>query len=143
MARDPLKLLWRVRDAAVTTASNNLAAARAAEAHQASLLATHCATVAREQGTATGPLLLAFIEWLPHAKRRTEALHLAVQTEQARVTMLQRALVFRRTEAEAVAKAIARQADAALLVVARKEQAAMDEAAGQSRVLRGAHCSAM
>ncbi|MBC7799416.1 MAG: flagellar FliJ family protein [Gemmatimonadaceae bacterium] len=136
MARDPLKVLWRVRDKAVMAASRDLAAAREAEAHHVGLLGEHCATMRREQEAAIGPLVAAFIEWLPHARRQADGLHRAVQTEQARVAGLQRALVVRRTEAEAVSKAISRKEAAAGQVTTRKEQAAMDEAAGRSGALR-------
>lgn len=131
MPRDALKVLWRVRDAAVTAASRDLAAARAAEAHHAGQLDAHCEATRHEQSGATGSLITAFVEWLPHARRTADGLRLAVQTEQARVSRLQQALVLRRTEAEAVAKAMARRDEAAGLVMARQDQAAMDEAAGR------------
>ena len=131
MPRDPLAVLRRLRDAAVTEARRNLAAALASEMQQARQLDEHRRQIRHEQCEAAGEHVAAFGEWLPHARQRADQLQAALASEQVRVGQLQQILVGRRTEAEAVAKAMQRQQEAAGLVQARKEQAVMDEAAGR------------
>jgi flagellar biosynthesis chaperone FliJ len=131
MPRDPLAVLRRVRDAAVTEARRNLAAALASEMQQARQLDEHSRQIRHEQREAEGEHVAAFGEWLPYARQRADQLRAALASEQARVGQLQQILVSRRTMAEAVAKAMQGQQAAAGLVQARKEQAVMDEAAGR------------
>ena len=135
MARDPLAVLWRLRDAAVTEASRDLAVARACEMREAQRLDAHRLHMRQEQSEAAGEHVAAFAAWLPHARQNTERLSASLQAEEARVRRLQQILVGRRTDAEAVAKALQRQRAEAGLVQTRKEQAIMDEAAGRSRRL--------
>jgi flagellar export protein FliJ len=131
MARDPLAVLRRLREAAVTEARRNLAAALASEMQQARQLDEHRRQIRHEQSEATGEHVVAFGEWLPYARQRSDQMQAALASEQVRVGQLQQILVGRRTEAEAVAKAMQRQREAAGLIQARKEQAVMDEAAGR------------
>jgi flagellar export protein FliJ len=131
MPRDPLAVLRRVREAAVTEARRNLAVALASEMRQARQLDEHWKAMRKEQSEAAGEHVAAFGEWLPYARQRADQLQAALANEQARVGQLQQILVGRRTEAEAVAKAMQRQREAAELIQARKEQAVMDEAAGR------------
>jgi hypothetical protein len=132
MARDPLAVLWRLRDAAVTDASRDLAMARACEVQAVQRLDAHRLHVREEQSEAASEHVAAFAAWLPYARQTTERLSASLQTEEARVRRLQQILVGRRTDAEAVAKALQRQRAEAGVVQARKEQAIMDEAAGRS-----------
>jgi flagellar biosynthesis chaperone FliJ len=132
MARDPLTVLWRLRDAAVSEASRDLAAARACEAHEAQRLDAHRLHVRQEQSDAAGEHVAAFAAWLPYARQTTERLRASLEIEEARVRRLQQILVGRRTDAEAVVKALQRQGAETALVQARKDQATMDEAAGRS-----------
>jgi flagellar biosynthesis chaperone FliJ len=132
MKRDPLAVLWRLRDAAVTEASRDLAAARARETKEAQRLDDHRSHVRYEQSEAVGEHVAAFAVWLPHARQQADRLQASLQAETVRVRRLQQILVSRRTDAEAVAKAMQRQLAEAALTVSRKEQAIMDEAAGRS-----------
>ena len=138
MPRDPLAVLRRLRDAAVTEARRNLAAALASEMQQARQLDEHRRHIRHEQSEAAGEHVAAFGEWLPYARQRADHLQAALASEQARVRQLQQILVGRRTEAEAVAKAMQRQREAAALIQARKEQGVMDEAAGRRAGRQGA-----
>ena len=133
MARDPLAVLWRLRDAAVTEASRDLAAARAREAHAAQRLDEHVRLMARERSEAGAAHAAAFAAWLPHARQHAAGLRAGLLGETARVAQFQQILAARRTEAEAVAKALQRREAEAGLARARREQAAMDEAAGRRR----------
>jgi flagellar export protein FliJ len=138
MPRDPLAVLRRLREAAVTEARRNLAAALASEVRQARHLDEHKLHIRHEQSNAEGEHVAAFAEWLPYARQRADHLQAALASEQARVLHLQQILVGRRTEAEAVAKAMQRQGEAAALIQARKEQGMMDEAAGRRTGGQGA-----
>jgi flagellar export protein FliJ len=137
MARDPLAVLRRLREAAATEARRNLAAALASEMRQARQLDEHRLHIRHEQSVAGGEHVAAFAEWLPYAQQRADHLQAALANEQARVRHLQQILVGRRTEAEAVAKAMQRQREAAALIQARKEQGVMDEAAGRRASRQG------
>jgi flagellar biosynthesis chaperone FliJ len=132
MARDPLAILWRLRDAAVTEASRDLAAARTRELQQVQRLDEHMLSMRREKSEAIDEHVAAFATWLPYARQHTDRLEATLQTEAARVRRLQQILVGRRTDAEAVAKAMQRQRSEAGLITARKEQDLMDEAAGRA-----------
>ncbi len=133
MARDPLAVLWRLRDAAVTEASRELAVARAREADEARRADEYQRHVRHEQDDATGDHVAAFAAWLPHARQQADRLKANLQAEEAHVRRLQQILVSRRTDAEAVAKVRQRQQAIAALVQARKEQSTMDEVAGRKR----------
>ena len=133
MARDPLAVLWRLRDAAVTEASRDLAAARAREAYAAQRLDEHVRLMARERSEAGTAHATAFAAWLPHARQHADGLRAGLLGETARVAQLQQVLAARRTEAEAVAKAQQRQEAEARLAQARRDQAVMDEVAGRKR----------
>ncbi|MDR3535117.1 MAG: flagellar export protein FliJ [Acetobacteraceae bacterium] len=131
MSRDPLAVLRRLRDAAVTEACRDLATARAHEMQEAQRLDEHRSQIRRELSEAGAEHVAAFSAWLPYARQRTDHLQTSLQSEQARVLRLQQILVGRRTEAEAVAKAMERQQAEAALTQARREQSVMDEAAGR------------
>jgi flagellar export protein FliJ len=131
MARDPLAVLQRLRDAAVTEARRNLAAALASELQETRRLDQHRSQMQHEQSLAAGEHVAEYAQWLPYAHQRADQLQATLASEQARVRQLQQILTGRRTEAEAVAKAMQRQQLAAAVIRARKEQAAMDEAAGR------------
>ena len=133
MARDPLAVLWRLRDAAVTEASRELAAARAREAHEAQRLDEHGRCMAREQSEAGVAHAAAFAAWLPRARQQADRLRAGLLGEATRVARLQQVLAARRIEAEAVAKALQRQEAEAGLARARRDQAVMDEVAGRRR----------
>ncbi len=133
MARDPLAVLWRLRDAAVTEASRDLGAARVREAHAAQRLDEHVRLMARERAEAGAACAATFAAWLPHARQHADNLQAGLLSETARVAQLRQALAVRRTEAEAVAKVLQRQKAEAALARARRDQAVMDEAAGRRR----------
>lgn len=133
MARNPLVVLSRIRDAAVTNARRDLANARAGELLQISRLEMQRSLIAREQAAATTEFLPEFVAWLPLAQSQAAQQQVAVAREQARVEVCQRALVFRRVEAEAVLKALERCQARETLARNRKDQATMDEVAGRSR----------
>ena len=132
MKRDPLAVLERLRNAAVTEASRNLAAARARELQEAQRLDAYRQHMKQEQSEAVGEHVGAYTDWLPHARLQRDRLHASLQTEESRVRRLQQILVARKTDAEAVVKALQRQRTAADLIEARKEQGVMDEAAGRT-----------
>jgi hypothetical protein len=132
MARDPLKVLWRVRDAAVTEASRDLAAARTCEMRASRRLDEHRLEMRDEQLVADDGHVAAFAAWLPSARLHADRLTSVLLTEQAHVLRLQQVLVARRTEAEAVTKVMQRRLSEASVMLARKEQATMDEAAGRT-----------
>jgi hypothetical protein len=132
VARDPLAILWRLRDAAVTEASRELAAARLRERQEAQRLDAHRLLIRQEQSGASDEHVAAFAAWLPYARQQTDRFHATLQTEEARAKRLQQVLVSRRTDAEAVTKALQRQRDEVSLKNARKAQDAMDEAAGRA-----------
>ena len=137
MARDPLAVLSRVREAAVTEASRELAAALAAAAGARCRLEAHRQHVRQEQTDAVGEGVAAFAAWLPTARRRTEQMVSDLHLRDGVVLRLQHVLVLRKTDAEAVAKAMQRKRQEADLVRARKEQAVMDEVGGRRRTLTG------
>jgi flagellar export protein FliJ len=132
MKRDPLAVLWRLREAAVTEASRDLAAARAREMQQAEQLDSYRRHIAQEQSEAVGEHVSGFADWLPHARLQRERLQADQQTAESHVRRLQQILVVRRIDSEAVGKAMQRQRSAAALIEATKEQAVMDEAAGRT-----------
>jgi hypothetical protein len=132
MARDPLAILWRLRDAAVTEASRELATARAREVQEAQRLDRHRLSIRQEQFGASAEHVAAFAAWLPYARQQTDRFQATLRIEEARTQRLQQVLVGRRTDAEAVTKALQRQRDEISVKSARKEQEAMDEAAGRA-----------
>jgi flagellar biosynthesis chaperone FliJ len=133
MKRDPLAVLMRLRDAAVTEASRNLAAARARAMQEAQRLDEHRQDMQHEQSEADGEHVATFAAWLPRARLQRDRLQANLQIEESRVRHLQQVLVRRKTDAEAVVKAMQRQRAEADLIEARKEQGIMDEAAGRAR----------
>lgn len=132
MARDPLAVLWRLRDAAVTEASAALAAARASARQLHERLEAQNAQTRQEQSLTGCMDGAAFSAWLPQARKHAASIQKQLSSEEARVLRLLQALTERRTEAEAVAKALERQRAARGALAARHEQQAMDEAAGNS-----------
>lgn len=132
MKRDPLAVLWRVRDASVTEASRDLAAARIGERQASQTLEEHRRRIGQEQAEALGEHVAAFAAWLPSARQRTAQLEANLEAEELRVRHAQHILVGRRTDAEAVAKAMQRRSVEETLVKTRKEQGIMDEAAGRT-----------
>lgn len=132
MARDPLAILWRLRDAEVTAASRNLAAARTDHAREQRRLDEQHASMLHERTQAGHEHVAAFAAWLPHAHEAAARLQANAQREQGKVLQLQQVLTRRRTDAEAVVQAIQRQADKTKLARARHDQAVMDEVASRS-----------
>ena len=136
MRRDPLAILQRVRDAAVVEATRELAGGLQREQAGRQRLVEHNETVRREQAEAGTTDTVDFAAWLPraHAIARGNAGSLAAEEE--RVRRLRQALLVKRTEAVAVEKAMERRQAAVSLARSRREQAAMDEAAGRRRLGR-------
>ena len=134
MARDPLAVLSRVREANVTEASRELAAALAAAPRPRRRLEAHRQHVSQEQTGAVGEDVAAFAAWLPAARRRTDQMVSDLRLEDGLVLRLQHVLVLRRTEAEAVTKAMQRKRQDADLAAAKKEQAVMDEVGGRRQM---------
>lgn len=132
MERDRLAVLWRLRDAAVTEASRDLAAARAREEQARGQLADHQRLMQHEQSTTAGEDVATFVIWRSFAGQVRDRLQAELQAEEARVRRLQQVLLTRRTDAEAVAKAVERQRAEAGRIAAGKEQARMDEAASRA-----------
>ena len=133
MARDLLAVLSLVREASVVSASRDLAAARAAADAERLRLELHRQSMAQEQSGTTSSDVHYFAAWLPEARRKVEQILVGCRRQDDVVVQLQRVLAERKTEAEAVVKAMQRAKEAALLAAARKEQAVMDEAGGRRR----------
>ena len=129
MARNALKVLSRVRDMAVAQARRDLATSLADEASRSGRLDAHRALMAAEAEAATPETLAAFVRWLPVAQAQTPRLQAALAEAHASTEKSQAALVLRRTEAKAVAKALARQSEREAQVRQRQAQAALDEVA--------------
>ena len=132
MKRDPLAVLWRLRDAAVTETSRNLATARALERQETERLAAFRETIRTERLQATDGQVPAFAAWLPHARLEDDRLQAGLLTQEALVRRLQQVLVNRRTEAEAVSTARQQRLAQAKVLMAKKDQDLMDEAAGRT-----------
>lgn len=135
MPRDPLAVLWRIRDAAVAKASRELAEARSGERDQVARLEAQLAGVRREEAGVTTDLLPEFIAWLPHARRASARLQADVKAARAKVDSCQRALTVHQTNAETVARAMARRTEQERHAQVRKDQAAMDEIASRRLIL--------
>ena len=131
MARDALAVLSRARAAGVAEASRDLAAALALADAGRIGLETHRQHMVREQAGATSYDVHHFAAWLPEARRKSEQILVACRRQHEVVVRLQHALMVRKTEAEAVTKAIQRAKQVANLVIARKEQAVLDEVGGR------------
>lgn len=131
MKRDPLGVLWRLRDAALTEATRELAGGlqRERDARQRAL--NHERTMAREQAESSPTDASDFAQWLPRARNDAARLVSALEAAHDRVAGLQQTLVVRRTEVEAVASARDRCREVEQSKKRRAEQAVMDEAAGR------------
>jgi flagellar biosynthesis chaperone FliJ len=130
MKRDALAVLGRLRAAAVTEASRDLAAARGRAKLSSDGIEAQALHIRQEQSHALGDDVAAFAAWLPHARRDSARLQAALAIEDGQMRRLQQVLIARTTDAEAVVKAIERRNTEAALLLARKEQSVMDEAAG-------------
>lgn len=131
MKRDPLQVLWRLRDAALTEATRELAGGlhREREARERAL--GHGQKMAREQAESSPTDAADFAQWLPRARNEAARLDAALKAAHGRVAGLQQALIVRRTDVEAVVSARDRRR---MVEESRKrgaEQAVMDEAAGR------------
>lgn len=131
MARDPLAVLWRLRETAVAEAGRELAQAREGVRRAALQLEVQREHMRREQADTGYEYVAAFAAWLPQAQLQAQRRQAALLDAQAHAQRLQQVLASRRTESEAVAKALQRRRAAVALNLARREQAAMDEAAGR------------
>lgn len=132
MRRDPLKILARVREAAVMEATRELAGALSQERAERQALADQVARVQSELAAA-GPDEAGWLGgWLvaSQAARARQAVAITAAAEQ--VARSQQALLLRRTDAKVVDAARAQAQAAADTVRRRAEQAALDEA-GASR----------
>lgn len=127
MARDPLTVLSRIREAAVIETSRELAAALTAANAERYRLEAYRQHVLREQVDAIGEDIAVFAAWLPAVRKRTDQMLSDLRREDNLVLRLQGLLLFRRTEAEAVTKAIQRRKHETDLAKARLDQAIMDE----------------
>lgn len=127
MARDPLTVLSRIREAAVTETSRELAAALTAADAERCRLEAYRQHVLKEQVDAIGEDIAVFAAWLPTARKRTDQMLSDLRREDNLVLRLQGLLLFRRTEAEGVTKAIQRRKHETDLAKARLDQAVMDE----------------
>lgn len=133
MARDALAVLARVRNAAATEAKRKLAST-IAEAHAAgTAVDSHARDLAREQNDAVGDDVAAFAAWLPAARARGRGLADRLEASEGQVIEARQALMARKTEAEAVGKAIERRVAEKAATAARKDQEAMDQVAGRRR----------
>lgn len=133
MARDALAVLARVRDAAATEAKRKLASAIADAHASGTAVDSHARDLAREQKDAVGDDVAAFAAWLPAARARERGLADRLEASEGQVTEARQALTARKTEAEAVGKAIERRDAEKATAAARKDQEAMDEVAGRRR----------
>jgi flagellar biosynthesis chaperone FliJ len=136
MRRDPLAILQRVRDAAVVEATRELAGGLQREQTGRQRLVEHNETMRREQAEADTADAVDFAAWLPRARVIAGGNARSLAAEEERVGRLRQALLAKRTEAAAVKKAIERRQAAVSLARSRREQAAMDEAAGRRRLGR-------
>lgn len=134
MARDPLALLARVREAAATDAKRKLAAAIVDARKVEEAVASHARDVAREQEEALGDDVAAFAAWLPAARAQERGLADRLDASEGQISELRRVFAARRRDAEAVVKAIERREVEAASATARKDQDAMDEVAGRHRL---------
>lgn len=136
MRRDPLAILQRVRDAAVVEATRELAGGLQREQTGRQRLVEHAETMRREQAEAGTADTVDFVAWLPRAHAIAAGNTKSLAAEEDRVRRLRQALLAKRTEAAAVEKAMERRQAAVALARSRREQAAMDEAAGRRRLGR-------
>ena len=137
MTRDPLAVLWRLRDLAVAEAGRELAAAQAREHAAGQHLDAQKLQIQNEQSGADDEVIAAFATWLPSAHQRAAELTATLLGEEERVLRLRQTLTARRTEAETLAKAMQRRKTELEMIRARREQAIMDEAAGRRAVRNG------
>ncbi len=133
MPRDPLAVLARLREAAVTEASRALASAHGTAHQLTARLEAHTALTLHEQSHTPDMDGATFAAWLQQARHQAHSLRQLLSAEEARAARLLQALVVCRTEAEAVAKALGRQRAAAVTLAARHQQQAMDEASATAR----------
>lgn len=136
MRRDPLAILQRVRDAAVVEATRELAGGLQREQTGRQRLVEHNETMRQEQAEAGTAAAVDFAAWLPRARAIARGNARSLAAEEERVGRLRQALLAKRTEAAAVEKAMERRQAAVSLARSRREQAAMDEAAGRRRLGR-------
>jgi hypothetical protein len=130
MARDPLAILARVREAAATDAKRRLAMVIADARETQEALAAHAQGIVREQGNAAGDDVAVFAAWLPAARAHGCELADRVAATEGQVSEARRVLTARRMETKAVGKAIERRDAETAALSARKSQDAMDEFAG-------------
>ena len=131
MTRDPLQVLSRIRDVAVTEAQRALAAALNAEARfEASLHGAH-ETLRREQQRTGFAEAVAFGNWLPVGRAAIARGEAARQQAAADVVQCRAVLAASHAEAEAVMTMLRQREQVAALARQRREQAALDEAGAQ------------
>jgi flagellar biosynthesis chaperone FliJ len=136
MARNPLDILLRLRNAAQDEAKRAFATRLAEEATAQHLVEEAEARISREREIATDPSLgdsavEAYIAWLPTGRRQAQAAQAAHERATANVTLARAALTVAHAAAEAVTTILAQRAEAAADLSARQSQAALDEIAAR------------
>jgi hypothetical protein len=140
VSRDPLRVLLRMRQALLTTSRQDLAQALGRETAAEQALADASATIARECHDCPPEATLAFAEWLPHARMAQRDAASLLRRRNAETTLSRLLLAERHADTDAVEKLLEKRDAAAALAASRREQAAMDEAAG--RISHAARASA-
>ncbi len=131
MARDPMRVLERVRQALVAEAGAELAAALALQERHNYQLQERRRRLEQEAATAGPEDAVAFSRWLPEMRRRIAKSNMELEQAASGVEHLRAELAARRAEAEAVGTALRKRAEYASLVRGRIEQGVLDEAGAQ------------
>jgi len=131
VSRDPLRVLLRVRQALLTTSRQDLAHALGREIAAEQALADAGATIARECRDCPPEATLAFAEWLPHARTAQRGAAALLRRRHVETALSRAVLAERHADTDAVEKLLEKRDEAAALAASRREQAAMDEAAGR------------
>jgi flagellar biosynthesis chaperone FliJ len=136
VARNPLDVLLRLRDAAQDEAKRAFAARLAEEAVAQRLMEEAEARMTREREIATDPNLgdgavEAYIAWLPTGRRQAQAAQAAYERAMENVTLARAALSVAHATAEAMTTLLQQQIEAAADLTARQTQTALDEIAAR------------
>lgn len=133
MRRDPLAVLLRLRQAAVTAARQELAQALAGETAAERAVAAARREMAQEQEGCPPEAAADFALWLRHAREREREDMAALACQEAATLRGRAALAAARAGEKAALTLLEAAAAEQALAAGRREQAAMDEAAANRR----------
>ena len=131
MTREPMDVLLRMRKALVTAARQDLAQALALETAAEQSVAAAAAAIRREQDNCPADATLDFAAWLPHARAAQHQANALLAQRHAATAQRRAFLAERRADEKAVQTLLEKREADLVLAAARREQAAMDEAAGR------------